>query len=191
MDCLKVRDILRWLNQVPNAHVTILIDTEHDFVAKFGKQRQPEVVNIMTDPWSMLTTLNSSTVIYYLQPDVQAMAQYTDEDIKLATGMLTECFNFALLHCFVRKSKGQEIILSHQGFYEAISFYWHRRGRQHRLFVPAVRVSWCMHLLIFYIRLSLCLSLCLSVRPGRCKPRILGKKCISILSYVSSGHGQK
>lgn len=141
MDCLKARDLLRWLEQLPTAHVTFLIDTEQNFVAKFGKQRQPEVVDILEDPWSQLTDLNSSTVVYYLRPDIRAMAQLRSKDEKLATGMLTECFNFALLHCFVRKSEGQEASLCHRRFYEAISFFWHRRGRQHKIFLPAARVS--------------------------------------------------
>ena len=31
--------------------------------------------------------------------------------------------------------------LSHRQIYEALSLYWHRRGRQHLLFVPAIQVS--------------------------------------------------
>ena len=31
--------------------------------------------------------------------------------------------------------------LSHRQLYEAVSLYWHRRGRAHLLFVPAVQVE--------------------------------------------------
>lgn len=141
MDCLKASDILSWLEQLPNAHFTILFDCEQNFVAGFGKQRQPKVVDIMENPWSVLTSLNSCTVVYYLKPDIRAMAELRNVDVRLATGMLTEAFTFALLHCFARKGEGQGLGLCHKKFYEAISFWWHRKGRRHKVFAPAVMVS--------------------------------------------------
>ncbi len=134
--------MIKWVELLPKAYFTFLIDCEQSFVAKFGKQRLPELIDILEDPWASLTDLHSPSVVYYLQPDSQAISRLRkDEEVELATGMLTECFNFALLHCFLRNSEGQEINLCHRRFYEAISFYWHRKGRQHRAFVPAVRVS--------------------------------------------------
>lgn len=142
IDCLKARDLLAWLQLLPHAHVTLLIDTEQSYVAKYGKQRDPQVVDIMEDPWSMLTGINFSTVVYYLQPEARTLAQVRSKNMQ-ATGMLTEGFNFALLHCFVQKGRGERenVRLCHRRFYEAMSFYWHRRGRHHKAFVPAVRVS--------------------------------------------------
>ena len=31
--------------------------------------------------------------------------------------------------------------LSHRHIYEAVSLYWHRKGRQHLSFIPAIQVS--------------------------------------------------
>ncbi len=142
MDYLKSRDILTWLKQLPYAHITMLFDCEQNFVSRFGKQREPEMVEILDDPWSELTSLSTSTVVYYLRPDIRAMAQLRNKDVRQATGMLTEGFNFALRHCCSRRVPGgaQEGRLSHRRLYEAMSLYWHRRGRQHRAFIPAVRV---------------------------------------------------
>ena len=143
VDCLKARDIHGWLEQIPQAYVTLIFDCLQNFVASFGKQRDPEVVDIMEDPWSVLTNLNSSTVIYYLRPDITAMARLQDRDeVKSASGLLTEGVNQALPH--LRKSFGTGGSLSgicHMTFYETLSFYWHKKGRRHKAFVPAVAVS--------------------------------------------------
>ena len=138
MDILKSRDILGWLSQIPQAHVTLLVDCEQSFVARYGKQREPELVEIVEDPWNMLTGLKTSTVVYFLQPDIRAMAQLRNKDVSEIAGMLTKGFVFALRHCSLRRA---ELGLCHRRFYEAVSFYWHRRGRQHKAFVPAVGVS--------------------------------------------------
>jgi hypothetical protein len=63
VDCLKARDIHGWLEQIPQAYVTLIFDCRQNFVANFGKQHDPEIVDIMEDPWNVLTSLNSSTVI--------------------------------------------------------------------------------------------------------------------------------
>ena len=142
MDYLKARDILTWLKQLPHAYITVIFDCEQNFVLHFGKQREPEIVEILEDPWRSLTSLNTSTVVYYLQPDIRAMAQLRRKDVREATGMLTRGFHFALSHCLKRRGGGgaQEIRLSHRRLYEGMSLYWHRQGRMHRAFVPAVRV---------------------------------------------------
>lgn len=140
VDCLKARDILGWLDQLPHAHVTLLIDTEPDFVARYGKQQSPELVDVLEDPWSLLTSLHSSTVVFYLRPDIGALAKLRDRDKGTGVaGMLTEGFNFSLPHFSLRRGVGLGVC--HRRFYEAMSFYWHRRGRQHKAFVPAVAVS--------------------------------------------------
>ena len=146
MDCLKARDIYSWLEQIPQAYVTLIFDCRQNFVASFGKQRDPEVVEIMEDPWSVLTSLNSSTVVYYLRPDITAMAKLQDRDdkVKDAVGMLTDGINSAFPQFCLRKGVGGGVELAgacHMMFYETLSFYWHRRGRQHKAFVPAVAVS--------------------------------------------------
>jgi hypothetical protein len=58
VDCL---DIHGWLGQIPQAYVTLIFDCRQNFVASFGKQRDPEIVDIMEDPWNVLTSLKSST----------------------------------------------------------------------------------------------------------------------------------
>ena len=145
-DCVKARDLRRWLHLIPTCHVTFLIDCEHNFIAKYGKQRTPDSVDMVEDPWAMLTDLDLTTVVYYLQPDMSALPQLTEEDVKKATGSLTETFSFALLHCFLQKKREKTVnYLSHRRFYEAMSFYWHKRGRLHKPFVPAVVVrSYCI-----------------------------------------------
>ena len=132
--------------------MTLLIDTEQKFVAKFGKHRDPHSVDITEDPWSILTGVDFSTVVYYLQPDTRAMAQ---PHVEQTLGVLTEGFTFALLHCQVRRGRGERerMRLCHKRFYEAVSFYWHRRVRQHRAFFPAVRVRsylvcWVLHIIM-------------------------------------------
>ena len=142
---MRAQDIRGWLDKLPAAYVTILIDCEPNFVTRFGKQRDPEVVEVIEDPWSALTGINSSAVVFYLRPDIGAMAKLRERDKKMrhVVGMLTECFNFALYH-FGKEGRngGAELgAVCHRRFYEAMSFYWHRRGRQHKAFVPAVAVS--------------------------------------------------
>lgn len=173
MDILKSRDILGWLAQIPHAHVTLLVDCEQSFVASYGKQREPELVEIVEDPWNMLTGLKTSTVVYFLQPDIRAMAQLRNKDVSEIAGMLTKGFIFALRHCSLRR--GVELRLCHRRFYEAVSFYWHRRGRQHKAFVPAVGVSsqlflclcgvfpcFCVSVVCFHVFVSLwCVSVSL------------------------------
>ena len=164
MDCLKARDILGWLDQVPHAYVTLLVDCEPSFVAGFGKQRDPEVVDILEDPWSMLTSVDSTTVVLYLRPDIGAMAKLRDRDKDLSrvAGMLTESLTFALRH--LREGGGVELGVCHRRFYEAMSFFWHRRGRQHKAFIPAVAVSHftCMSLqaLAVCVRARACMCVC-------------------------------
>lgn len=144
-----MRDIQGWLEQLPQACITLIFDCEQNFVASYGKQRDPEVVDILEDPWSVLASLNSSTVVFYLRPDISAMAKLPnrDEVVKQATGMLTGGINLALLRFSLWRrggvggGGGEELGVCHGMFYEAISFYWHRRGRQHRTFIPAVAVS--------------------------------------------------
>lgn len=141
-DCVKAQDLCQWLKLLPSAHVTFLMDCEQNFIAKFGKQRAPDAVDMVEAPWSMLTGLDLTTVVYYLEPDMSTLPQLTEKDVRKATGSLTESFNFAFFHCFMRTPKGQNgYYLSHRRFYEAISFYWHKRGRLHQPFVPAIVVS--------------------------------------------------
>ncbi len=138
---MKAQDLKRWMTLISSCHVTFLVDCEHNFVAKYGKQRTPDSVDMVEDPWSMLSGLNLSTVVFYLQPDMSALPQLTDEDVKNAAGSLTETFLFALSHCYSNKKKEKDIsYLSHRRFYEAMSFFWHRRGRMHKPFVPAIVV---------------------------------------------------
>lgn len=146
VDCLKVRDIHGWLEQIPQAYVTLIFDCRQNFVASFGKQRDPEVVDIMEDPWSALTSLNSSTVVFYLRPDISAMAKLQDRDetVKSAEGMLTDGINSALPQLRKGVGGGGGVELSgacHMMFYETLSFHWHKRGRLSKAFVPAVAVS--------------------------------------------------
>jgi hypothetical protein len=145
VDCLKARDIHGWLEQIPQAYVTLIFDCRQNFVASFGKQRDPEIVDIMEDPWNVLTSLNSSTVIYYLRPDITAMARLQDKDeVKNASGLLTDGVNRALPHLWKGGGGGGGAGspgICHMTFYETLSFYWHKKGRQHKAFVPAVAVS--------------------------------------------------
>ena len=159
MDCLRARDILGWLEQLPNAYFTLVFDCEPSFIANFGKQRDPEVVDIMEDPWSLLTDLGSSALVLYLRPDVGAMAKLRqrDKDTREVVGMLTESFNFALTH--FQAARG-EVGMCHQSFYEAMSFHWHKRGRWHRAFVPAVAVSLKHALCLFCVCVVMCSFLC-------------------------------
>jgi hypothetical protein len=61
---LKARDIHGWLEQIPQAYVTLIFDCRQNFVTSFGKQRDPETVDIIR-PYQ-------SQVIYYLHLDIKA-----------------------------------------------------------------------------------------------------------------------
>lgn len=193
VDCLKVQDIHGWLEQLPQACFTLIFDCEQNFVASYGKQHDPEVLDIMEDPWSTLTSLDSSTVVFYLRPDIIAMAklQDRDEDVRGATGTLTEGINFVLPRFALRRGgEGAELGVCHKMFYEAISFYWHKRGRRHKAFVPAVGVSghesdrWLVKL-----QLLVSLWLCGRVLPGRCQPRIHWQEGNPMQTSVQSEFG--
>lgn len=142
---------------LPNAHVTFLIDTHQNHVAQYGKRRVPIVAEIMDDPWGELISAHSSTVVYYLRPDPTAMSHQLglgrEKKEGAELGMLTDCFVSALINCYKRyqvvvcvwKNVHYHNIrfdseLSHRHIYEAVSLYWHRNGREHNLFVPAIQV---------------------------------------------------
>jgi len=137
---IKASTIRRWLSFIPTCHVTFLVDCEHNFILRYGRHRNPDSVDMVEDPWSVLTDLDLTSVVYYLQPDMTTLPQRRDEEVRKATGSLTKCFSSALDQCF-KKKEGSIPYLSHRRFYEAISFFWHKQGRMHKSFVPAIVVS--------------------------------------------------
>ena len=46
--------------------------------------------------------------------------------------------------------------LSHRQLYDAVSLYWHCRGRAHLLFVPAIQVAGILFLSEFTLLANLC-----------------------------------
>ena len=106
-ECIRARELRSWVDLLPNAHVTLLIDTHQSTVARYGMRRAPEVAEIMDDPWGELIGPHSTSVVYYLKPDPTAIAhqmgitqEKKEEGEEL--GMLTECFVSALLNCCKR-----------------------------------------------------------------------------------------
>lgn len=102
LDSIECQDLNTWVELLPKAYVTILIDTFPSHEAAFDKRQQVSKVEIMLDPWVELTSLKSNTVVFFLRPDPKAMAKERGRDHVSPLGMLTETFVKALVSC-VRK----------------------------------------------------------------------------------------
>lgn len=87
---------------LPKAFVTFLIDTHQSHVHEFGKQRQPEIVQILEDPWEMLTPHHSNTVVYFLRPDPTAMSRLQGVQEEKEIGKLTKNFVDVLVSSYMR-----------------------------------------------------------------------------------------
>ena len=101
-ECIRARELRSWVDLLPNAHITLLIDTHQSTIAWYGMRRAPKVAEIMDDPWGELIGPHSTSVVYYLKPDPTAaiarqmgITQERKEEGK-ELGMLTECFVSAL-----------------------------------------------------------------------------------------------
>ena len=99
-ECIVARQLLHWVELLQKACVTFLIDTHQSHVHEFGKQRQPKIVEILEDPWEMLTPTHSNTVVYFLRPDPIAMSRLQVEEKEI--GKLTANFVEVLLSSYMR-----------------------------------------------------------------------------------------
>ena len=102
LDSIICQDVAQWLEELPSSHVTILIDTDPSHVVAFNKMQQIAQVEIMEDPWSGLTAFDTSTVVFYLKPDPEAMAENRGSRLGSPLGMLTEVFTKAIGSCVVK-----------------------------------------------------------------------------------------
>ena len=139
-DCVKAQDFYHWMKLLPSAYFTFLIDCEQSFITAFGGHHMADTVHIVRAQWRVLTGLSLTTVVHYLEPDCSC--SLTERGARGVVGRLTESFNFALSHSVLHEQKGwTRRLLSHRLFNEAVSFYWHMRGRLDKMFLPAVGVS--------------------------------------------------
>ena len=102
LDSIVCQDVAQWVGELPSSHVTILIDSDPSHVVAFNKMHQIAQVEIMEDPWTGLTAFDSSTVVFYLKPDPEAMAEARGSRVGSPLGMLTEVFTKAIVSCVMK-----------------------------------------------------------------------------------------
>jgi hypothetical protein len=138
-DCIDMTDLKYWVELLPTDYITFLVDCHQSHVVSFGKQRLPSEVEIMSSPWSALTGCHG-VVLYFCQPDPEAMWRLrgTFREDYSVFGKLTRLFVKVLIS-WISRRRAHNHEISHRLFYEAISFHWHKNGREHELFVPAIQ----------------------------------------------------